>query len=177
MKKLGILVLALVLVSTLALAGCGGGGGGGSSNVPTTTSTFTDRHGTSMTLTYPDAEDFVWSADGDDLIESTWGNILIGPDFSIEVLTRAWAMNAKNMEEQKAVREDSYEVEDEVFGGIEGFSYYNGSKSAYGIYLPIEGKDDMRAEIWVFSADESEIHDLYESAAVQRILNSIVIER
>ena len=179
MKKIMIIVLTLVLAFTLAACGGGGGGGGGSS-AATETSTFTSDQGISVSLTYPDNEDYRWSEDGDDFRVNTWNAAVIGPDVKIGVIVTRNNMSFPTFGDIKERRLEENEVTDGVFGGSEGFSYYNGGYTSYNVYLPVgvEGLLDYRVELWVSEPEnkESLIHDLFESEVVQKILTSVKIE-
>ena len=170
MKKAIAISMVLILGLSL-LAGCGGGGA-------KTTSSYTSDDGkTTVSLTYPDNDQYKWSTDSTNLRTSSIKAAIVAPDFNIGVSVR-WYGNSNNFDELKANRSaDSKDFAEATYGGIKGFSYYYDSYYTYVVSLPIEGNKSDYVELWVTPAgnDDDVSKSTFNSAAVQEILKSVQI--
>ena len=170
--KVGLMVL-IVLSMLVLLTGCG---------EKTVTSTYdSDDAKVSVSLTYPESEDYKWSTNDEDLRTSADKAILLTPNFKIAIQFDDLAVPKyeKDFSKYKENYVTEYEAEDFKVAGLEGFKWYYGGYNATVVSLPLESNPDDALKVYVYPKDGDWNKDsavqLFNSDDVQNILKTIKI--
>ena len=167
-------LVAVVSASTLfLLAGCG-------ETVPTLTSTYdAEREKVSISLTYPESEDYRWSTNPDDFRISANQAILLGPDFKIAIQFADLAVNKyeKDFSKYKENYIAEFDAKDFEIAGLKGFVWYYSGYRAVAVVLPIASSPDNALLLYVYTEESKEegAMEVFNSDAVQSILRTLKI--
>ena len=170
-KYLKFGILGLILLSAIfLLTGCGS---------KTTTSTYdAEDEKVSVSLTYPDSEDYKWSTESGDLRTSSDKAILLGPDFKISIQFENLGFrydNDFNKYKEKYMADEN--AKDVTIADINGFRWYYASYRATVVVLPIASNPKEALKIYVYTEldEEAAVTEMFNSDVVQSILKTLKI--
>jgi len=174
MKKIikTMLILTILIICLVILTGCG-------SKQAMSTSTYdSDDIEASVSLTYPDSEDYKFSTNSDDFRTTANEAILLGPDFKIAIQIRDLSFHFdkdfNNYKGKYISEEGGKEI---TVADLNGFVWYYAPYKAAVVVLPIELNPEYALELYIYTEKDSEdeVMEVFNSDAVQDILKTVKI--